>query len=88
LDTRIASGVLGCPPTGDSTVFAEGLTAGRILTVLWNGDVLPLTPDFATVPKADLHRFVIGNLRARAAFREPASSDLPMVGFNGLTAGQ
>jgi uncharacterized protein len=43
-------------------VIAQEMTAGRIITVLWNGDVLPFTPDFATVPKEDLQRFVIGNL--------------------------
>lgn len=36
-------------------------TLGRIVTVLWNGDVLPYTPGFATVPDPFRGSFVIGN---------------------------
>jgi uncharacterized protein len=67
---EFASSIQGDPLSGEAPALAESLTAGRILTVLWNGDVLPLTPDFATVPRADVDKFVIGNL-----VREPLSAN-------------
>jgi uncharacterized protein len=45
-------------------VRSQEMEFGRILSILWNGDVLPYTPGFATVKGEDVRRFVIGNLLA------------------------
>jgi uncharacterized protein len=42
--------------------LSQEMTAGRILTILHNGDTLPFTPGFATLQKETLERFVVGNL--------------------------
>lgn len=42
--------------------LSQEMTAGRILTILLNGDTLPFTPGFATLQKEAVQKFVIGNL--------------------------
>src|ERR1044072_684811 len=46
----------------DGVSSAQEMTAGRILTILWNGHTLPYTPGFATLKRRELERFTIGNL--------------------------
>jgi uncharacterized protein len=46
----------------DRPLLSQEMSPGRVITVLWDGRVLPYTPGFATVREGDIDRFVIGNL--------------------------
>jgi uncharacterized protein len=41
---------------------SQEMEAGLVTSVLWNGDLLPYTPGFATVRRDDLGNFILGNV--------------------------